>query len=432
MPESQDGRPDAAFPSAGAASGSTQGSAIPGPAAAGPLSLTRGSFLLARVKEVDMTVEIRRHAPGSDTSDFVRAGAEVFRDDPAWIAPLQMMIGDRLDPKKEPFHQHAEVMLFTAWKDGRLVGRTSATVDRAWLDTWKDDTGHFGYFDTIDDVEVARALLGEAEAWLKQRGMKRMNGPMSLSANHEVGLLVDGFEHPPVLDMAHSRRYQGALAEASGLVKEKDLWAWRYETKQGFNARTQKAWELLATTPEVKLRSVNLRKLRSELDLIMEIYNETWAGKWGYVPISSAELDKMASDMSLVLDPDMAFIADVDGKAAGMCIIVPNLNEVIADLGGKLFPLGWAKLLWRTKVKHPRSARLILLGVRKAIRGNVKRYGFLSAAMYVEVAKRGLGKGYQWAELSWTREDDAPINLGIRSMGATVYKTYRVYTKPLG
>jgi hypothetical protein len=128
----------------------------------------------------------------------------------------------------------------------------------------------------------------------------------------------------------------------------------------------------------------------------------------------------------------MAFIADVDGKAAGMCIIVPNLNEVIADLGGKLFPLGWAKLLWRTKVKHPRSARLILLGVRKAIRGNVKRYGFLSAAMYVEVAKRGLGKGYQWAELSWTREDDAPINLGIRSMGATVYKTYRVYTKPLG
>jgi hypothetical protein len=378
-----------------------------------------------------MTVQIRLHTPGGDTADFIRAGTEIFRDDPAWIAPLQMMIGDRLDPKKEPFYRHAEVALFTAWKGDRLVGRTSATVDRAWLDTWKDDTGHFGYFDTIDDVDVARALLGEAEAWLKSRGMKRMNGPMSLSANQEVGLLVSGFEHPPMLDMGHSRSYQGALAEASGLVKEKDLWAWRYETKWGFNARSEKAWQHLSQAKEVRLRSVDRKKLRSELDLIMEIYNETWAGKWGYVPVSSAELDKMASDMSLVIDPDMAFIAEVDGKAAGMCIVVPNLNEAIADLEGKLFPLGWAKLLWRTKVKHPRSARLILLGVRKAIRGNVKRYGFLASAMYVEVAKRGLAKGYEWAELSWTREDDAPINLGIKSMGAAVYKTYRVYERRL-
>ncbi|MET0595431.1 MAG: hypothetical protein ABW133_22220 [Polyangiaceae bacterium] len=378
-----------------------------------------------------MSVEIRRHVPGADTTDFIRAGQEVFRDDPAWIAPLQMMIGDRLNPKKEPFHLHAEVALLNALKDGKLVGRTSATVDRGWLDTWNDATGHFGYFDTIDDVEVARALITEAETWLRSRGMKRMNGPMSLSANQEVGLLVSGFEHPPVLDMAHSRSYQGALAEACGLVKEKDLLAWRYETVQGFNERTRKAWEYLEKTPEVKLRSVRLKDLRNELGLIMEIYNETWAGKWGYVPVTSAELDKMASDMSLVLDPDMAFIAEVDGKPGGMCIVVPNLNEVIADLDGKLFPMGWAKLLWRTKVKHPKSARLILLGVRNAVRQNVKRYGFLSAAMYVEVARRGLSKGYDWAELSWTREDDAPINLGIRSMGAKVYKTYRIYEKRL-
>ena len=183
--------------------------------------------------------------------------------------------------------------------------------------------------------------------------------------------------------------------------------------------------------PEVSLRSVDLKNLRRELDTIMEIYNETWAGKWGYVPISSAELDKMASDLSLVIDRDMAFIAEVNGEAAGMCIAVPNLNEAIQDLGGKLFPFGWAKLLYRVKVKHPASARLILLGVREDIRKNVKRYGYLSAAMYVEVARRGKAKGYEWAELSWTREDDAPINLGIKSMGARIYKTYRVYEKPL-
>jgi hypothetical protein len=378
-----------------------------------------------------MTVEVRRHEPGRDTADFIRAGVEVFRGDPAWVAPLHMMIGDRLDPKKEPFHRHAEVALFTARKDGRLVGRVSATVDRSWLDTWKDDTGHFGFFDTIDDVEVARVLVDAAETWLRERGMKRMNGPMSLGANQEIGILVDGFEHPPMLDMAHARRYQGALAEACGLAKEKDLLAWRYDTVSELNPRTEKAWRRLEEVKEVRLRTVNLRRLRDELESIMQMYNETWVGKWGWVPISGAELDKMAADLSLVLDPDIAFIAEVDGQPGGMCITVPNLNEAIADLDGSLLPFGWAKLLWRTKVRHPASARLILLGLRESVRRNVKRYGFLSTAMYAEVAKRGRAKGYRWAELSWTREDDAPINLGIRSMGGTVYKTYRVYQKEL-
>jgi len=163
----------------------------------------------------------------------------------------------------------------------------------------------------------------------------------------------------------------------------------------------------------------------------MDIYNETWAGKWGYVPLAADELDKLAADLRLVIDPEMAFMAEIDGQAAGMCITVPNLNEAIADLGGKLLPFGWAKLLFRTKLAHPKSARVILLGVREQFRKNVKKYGFLSAAMYVEVAKRGAAKGYEWAELSWTREDDTPINLGIRSMGGRAYKTYRVYEKRL-
>jgi hypothetical protein len=323
------------------------------------------------------------------------------------------------------------VALFTAWKDGKLAGRISATVDRNWLATWNDATGHFGYFDTIDDPEVARALVQAAERWLKSKGMKRMNGPMSISANHEVGVLIDGFEHPPVVDMGHSRKYQGALAEACGLVKEKDVYAWRYITKDGFNARTQRAWEQINEMKEVRLRSFDMKEFRKELDIVMDIYNETWKGKWAYVPLTSAELDKMAADLKLILDPEMAFIAEVDGKPAGMCICIPNLNEVIVDLDGKLFPFGWAKLVYRTKLQHPVSARLIVLGVREEIRKNVKRYGYLAAAMYVEVAKRGAAKGFKWAELSWTREDDAPINLGIRSMGGTIYKTYRVYEKAL-
>jgi hypothetical protein len=378
-----------------------------------------------------MSVEVRRHEPGRDTADFIRAGQIVYGNDLAWVAPLHTVIGDRLNPKKEPFYRHGEVALFTARKRGRLAGRISATVDRTWLQTWRDATGHFGFFDTVDDLEVAEALVGAAESWLKSKGMRRMNGPMSLSANQEIGILVDGFDEPPQIDMGHSRRYQGTLAEACGLTKEKDLYAWRYIVRNGINSRTERAWRQLKETPEVRLRSVDPRHLRRELDLVMEIYNETWRGKWGYVPISAAELDKMAADLSLVIDPDIAFIAEIDGEAAGMCIMVPNLNEAIADLDGKLFPFGWTKLLWRTKVRHPSSARLILLGVRESIRRQVKRYGFLSTAMYVDCAKRGYTKGYDWAELSWTRDDDAPINLGIRAMGADVYKTYRVYEKTI-
>ncbi len=377
-----------------------------------------------------MAVEIRQHEPGKDTRDFVQVAFEIFRGDPAWVAPLHMVMDEKLHPKKDPFYAHAEVALFTARKEGKLVGRVSATVDQAWLGQYADATGHIGYFDTIDDVEVARALLTAAEGWLRERGMKRVNGPMSFNANQEIGVLVDGFEHPPQLDMAHSRPWQSKLLEACGYAKEKDLFAWRYGAELEHNKRTLRAWEEVRAMPEVKLRSVDKKNMRAELDTIMSIYNETWAGKWGYIPITAAELDKMAKDLSLVLDPEIAFIADIDGKPGGMCVMIPNLNEAIRDLGGSLFPFGWIKMLWRTQVQHPKSARLILLGVREEHRKK-KRYGGLSAAMYVEVSTRGRKKGYEWAELGWTREDDAPINLGIRSMGAKVYKTYRVYEKQL-
>jgi hypothetical protein len=378
-----------------------------------------------------MAIEIREHTPGNDMNDFVRAAHVVFEGDPAFVAPLDFELKERLSPKHNPFFKRGEATLFTAWKDGKLVGRCSASLDREWLRIYKDDAGFFGFFDTIDDEEVAKALLAKAEAWLKSKGMKRSIGPMGLYSNEEIGILVEGFEHPPQLSMGHSRAWQGKLVEAAGYTKEKDLWCWRYDKEIGFNTRTMKAWEQITALPEVKLRSVNPKRLRQELDEIMAIYNDAWEGKWGFVPALPDELEKMAKDMSLVLDPDVAFIAEIDGKTAGMCIMVPNLNEAIADLNGALFPLGWAKLLWRIKVKHPLSTRLILLGIKREIRANMKRYGGLSAAMYVEVAKRGIAKGYNWSELSWTREDDAPINLGIKSMGAKVYKKYRVYKRDL-
>jgi hypothetical protein len=379
-----------------------------------------------------MTITISEHTPGKDTRPFIRAGQEVFRRDATWVPPLDFEIKERLDPRKNPFFTRAEVALFTATRDGKLVGRCSAQIDREHLRVWNDDTGFFGFFDTIDDVDVAKALLGAAEGWLRRRGMKRMLGPMSLYVNEEVGILVEGFDTPPMMMMGHSRPYQGKLAEAYGLVKEKDLFAWKYTKEQVFSERVLKAWEHVKTLPEVRLRSVNMKDVDSEIRAVMEIYNDAWEGKWAMVPALPDEVEKVVKDLKLILDPDIAFMAEIHGKAAGMCIMLPNLNEAIYDLEGKLLPLGALKLLYRLKVKHPKTTRLMMLGIRKEFTKNVKRYGGLSAAMYVEVAKRGIAKGYEWGELSWTREDDAPINLGIRSMGAKLYKKYRVYQKPIG
>jgi hypothetical protein len=378
-----------------------------------------------------MAIEIREMTPGGDVKDFLTAGHEVFRFDPTWVPPLDFEFKERLSPKHNPFFQRAEVALFVARKNGRIVGRCSATVDREYLRINKDDAGFFGFFDTVDDEEVAKALIAAADKWLKAKGMKKVIGPCSLYFNDEVGCLIEGFEFPPNLSMAHSRPYQGKLIEACGFAKEKDLLCWRYEADQPFPARVIKAWEDIKALPEVRLRSVDTSQMERELKDIMEIYNDAWEGKWGMVPALPDEVKKMAKDMKLIIDPDIAFMAEINGKSMGMCIMLPNLNEVIADMGGKLLPFNWARLVYRTKVKHPVSTRLMLLGIRREARQNVKRYGGLSAAMYVEVAKRGTAKGYKWGELSWTREDDAPINLGIRSMGAKVYKKYRIYSKAL-
>ena len=374
-----------------------------------------------------MSVVVRQHQVGGDITPFIDAAHEVFKGDPNFVPPLDFELKERLSPKKNPFFKRGEATLFTAWKNGKVVGRISAQIDHEHIRIWNDATGFFGFFDTIDDPEVAQALIDAAAGWLTQREMKRMIGPFSLYANEEVGTLIEGFDMPPMLMMGHSRAWQDRLALGCGLEKEKDLLAFRFDKGLPIPERVKKAHADIAKLPEVRLRSIDMSNFEEEIRTVVEIYNDTWKGKWGFVPARDDEAKKMAQDMKLVIDPDLAFIAEVNGKPRGMCIMLPNLNEAIQDLGGKLFPFGFAKLLYRVKVKHPKTARLMMLGIHKDIRSNVKRYGGLSAAMYVEVQKRGSAKGYEWAELSWTREDDAPVNVGIRAMGAKIYKKYRVY-----
>ncbi len=376
-----------------------------------------------------MSIEIRQHTPGKDLKHFLRVPYEVFKHDPVWVPPLNMIVSDQLSPSKNPFFQHADVALFTAWKNGRLAGRISAQVDRNHLKNYDDSTGFFGFFDTIDDQEVACRLVETAGDWVGKRGMRRLRGPLSLSINDEVGILVEGFETPPMFMMAHSTRYQGAMAEAAGLAKAKDLFAWIFDIAEP-KQRAVRAWEQMNQMPEVRLRTADRSRLEEEIRTLLEVYHEAWHENWGFVPTTEAEGKKAAEDMRLVLNPEFAFFYEIEGEPAGFCLALPNLNEAIRDLNGKLFPFGFAKLLWRLKVSHPKTARVVMLGIKKKFR-NKKKYGGLAFAICVEICKRGVKNGYQSAELSWTLEDNTPVNLTIRAMGGKKYKTYRVYEKPL-
>jgi hypothetical protein len=375
-----------------------------------------------------LAVEIREVPLGGNLKDFLDVVDYVYLGDPNYVRPLDFDLKGRLN-QKNPFFRHGEGALFAAYLNGKCVGRISAQIDRLWNERYKEKTGFFGFFDTIEDQTVADALLERANAWLRQRGMKKALGPMSLNTNEEIGCLVEGFDMPPMVMMPHHREYQGGLIEKAGFEKAKDLFAWKYVVGP-LPPRAQKAVDLIAELPEVKTRHIDKSKIDREVRLVMDIFNDAWNEMWGFVPMTEPELKKLAEDFKLLLVPELTYVVEIDGEPAAFAVAIPNLNEFIHDLGGKLSPLGMAKLLWRFKVEGGKTARLALLGIRKKFRTQ-KKYGALSAYMYSALAKSGEKLGIKWGELSWTLEDNAPVNLGIKMMGGTVYKRYRLYEKAL-
>jgi len=364
-------------------------------------------------------IEVRQIEAGGNLSDFLNVVDSIYAGDPNYVRPINMDLKERLSPKKNPFFEHGEAAAFTAHRHGECVGRISASIDREHLDRHKDDTGFFGFFDTIDDPEVASELISHAEAWLRARGMKRARGPFSLSINEESGCLVSGFDSPPVLLCAHHRAYQGGLIEKSGYAKVKDLFGWKYVVSE-LKARVKKAHEEILALPEVTSRPASLKHVERDVNMIVDVFNDAWSDNWGFVPSTRTEVRKMAADFKLILEPQITRIAFIDGEPAAVAVALPNINEMIGDLRGRLFPLGLPKLLYRLKVQGPRSAYR-----------HVRKYAALSAFLYGELALSGKRIGIEWGELGWTLEDNGAVNAGIRSMGGQHYKTYRIYEKVL-
>lgn len=374
-------------------------------------------------------VEIRQTPMGGDIKDFLDVVDTIYRDDPRYVRPLNMDVGDRLNPKKNPFFEHADGTIFTAHKNGRCVGRITAQIDREHLDRYKDDLGAFGFFDTIDDEEVATELLSRAESWLRQRGMKKIRGPLSLNMNEEIGCQIEGFDSPPVLMYPHHRPYQGGLIEKAGFEKAKDVLSWRYEVGE-VNARVKKARDEMLALKEVESRPFSKKDMDRDVKIALEVFNDAWNENWGYVPSTKKEADKMAADLKMFLVPEITRLVLIDGEPAAVALAMPNLNELIPDLRGRLFPLGLLKLLYRLKVEGAKSGRLILLGIKKKYRVQ-RKYAGLSLFLYAEMNDGGRRCGMTWGELGWTLEDNAAVNAGIRMMGAKKVKTYRIYEKGL-
>jgi hypothetical protein len=374
-------------------------------------------------------LEVRQVPMGGDVRDFLDVVSYIYAKDPSFIRPLDQDIKDRLNPKKNPLFEHAEGTIFLAYRNGKCVGRITATIDHEHLARHKDATGFWGFFDTIDDPEVAKELLARAESWLRGKGMARARGPISMSINEELGCLVEGFDTPPVLMNPHHLPYQGGLIEQAGYQKLKDFFGWHYVVGE-LNARARRGYDEICALAEVKSRTVSMKDVERDVGIIVDVFNDAWAENWGFVPATKNEVRKMASDFKLILEPQLTRIVTINGEPAAVAVALPNLNELVRDLNGKLFPLGLLKLLYRLKVRGSKSARLLILGIRKKFR-NVRKYAGLSAFLYAELNESGKKLGIEWGELGWTLEDNGPVNAGIRMMGAKPYKRYRVFDKAL-
>jgi GNAT superfamily N-acetyltransferase len=333
-----------------------------------------------------------------------------------------------LSADHNPFFQHADVQLFLARRSGEVVGRISAQIDHEHNRYHDERTGFFGFFESDNDPDVASALLSVAEEWTRTRGMDRLRGPLNFSINGEVGLLVGGFDSPPQVLMPYTQPYYLDLMEAAGYAKIQDLFAWRWESQPVPEGPARMVRELRAR-PEVRVRTADMKRFDAEVRTILNLYNDAWSENWGFVPATEAEASQMSHDLKLLADPHIVPFVEIEGKTAGVALAVPNLNEAIHDLDGKLFPFGFAKLLWRLKVRRPRSGRLLLLGIRKEFR--TRRYAGLAYLLCDEIYHQARKRGYEWAEFSWTLEENRLINSLITKIGCRHYKTYRIYEKKL-
>ncbi len=373
------------------------------------------------------TIEIVEVETTSQLKKFIAYPNHLYRDDPHYVAPLLSERLEFFNFQKNPFYRCARVKLFLAQENGQLKGRIATCVNYSHNEFHHEQVGFFGFFDCHDDYDVASKLLKVAMITLKREGMEKMRGPMNFSTNHECGFLIDGFDSPPMVMMTYNHRYLPDLAEKFGLKKVMDLLAYKLTKENPISERIQTVVDKMQRRSQVTVRNLNLSDFDNEVRRVDSIYRTAWEHNWGFVPMTEEEFFYMARQLRQIVDPNLVFIAENKNKPVAFSLALPDINQALVYLNGRLFPFGLLKLLWHTKIRNKiDGVRVVMLGVIPAF----QKRG-IDSMLYVATYRRGVQLGYTWAELSWILETNNLMRRAIEQMGGQVYKRYRIMEMPL-
>ena len=366
----------------------------------------------------------------ADKKAFVDLAWAIYRDDPYWTPPLKDEVMGLITPGKNPWFEHARAELFLARRDGKVVGRISAQVDELVQEHMGAGTGQWGFLDAFDE-ETAHALIAAAEGWLREQGMTRSLGPISLSIWDEPGLLIKGFQDKPVVMMGHHRPEYAGWVDRAGYAKAKDLVTYEVPTAIQYPEALNRLIAVGRKNPRIVVRSVDKSRFDAEAQIILDILNDAWADNWGYVPLTPSEIAYAGKKLKPIIYEDLVKIAEYDGEPVAFILCIPDINELTDDLDGKLFPFGFAKLLWRLRNPKVSRVRVPLMGVRRKLHGG--RLAGQLAFMLIEEVREASREHYgvQRGEFGWILEDNQGMMSIAQLPGADTNHVYRVYEKAL-
>jgi len=359
---------------------------------------------------------------------FIRAPYALYKDDPHYIAPLEMDRVDTLSTDKNPFFKHAKAQYWIAYRGDQPVGTISAQVDTLVHKHVDPKQGQIGFFECENNSATAKALFKTAEGWLKENGCAKAAGPFNLSINEECGLLIDGFDTPPMVMMGHHLPYYQDLFKAAGYKKAKDMYAYILDILPGFPEKTQRIVKMAENNPRIKIRDMDMKNYDGELATFFDIFNDAWSGNWGFIPFTDEEGRHAAKAMKPVMQPGWVRICSYKDEEVSFMVTIPDVNSLTHDFKGKLFPFNILKLLWRLKVGKVKRVRVPLMGVRKHLQGSMA--GASMVFLLIETIRRKVvADGGEVGELSWILEDNDAMNKILIDIGCIKYKTYRVFEK---
>jgi hypothetical protein len=361
-----------------------------------------------------------------DLKEFIELPWSIYKNDPHWVPPLKMALKDMLNLNKHPFYKTAKVKTWLAEKDGVVVGRIMAINNSAYNDFQKTKIGHFGFFESVDDKNVAQKLLETAESFLKAEGLTSVQGPMNPGTNYECGLLINGFEDDPQIMMTYNPRYYQTQIENLGYAKTMDLLAYNINADFKMADIILRIAERTEKKSKVSFRNVNKKNWAQEIEILFDIYNDAWEANWGFVPMTKEEFFHTAKDLKDIVDETLVQIAEVNGQPAGFILTLPDLNQVFKQIpNGNLLPTGVFKILFPKK--YINRVRVITMGIKKQYR-KIGLETLLYKYNQINILKNPLIKNI---EMSWILENNLEMNKPLITMGAEAYKTYRIYEKNL-